>query len=310
MTATNVVRKLLGMAAVFPAIVQLDALDEYTGGAAGKTVDSLLMPPSWLPLNGIASFLQDLPIVGGYFGEGDLSNRELERIWKYLLFVALTLICIWLVSNLVKSRPGRAMRSLRDNETSAAVSGVNLPWTKTVSFGVASALGGVGGVVYVAELGIASPGDFTQLLSIMFIVGLVVGGVGTLSGAVVGGLAITFIPEWASSTTSVPGVPERWLQGPTGTLLLGVLLIVLTFFLPGGVVHAARQFRGRFVRVVPAPPPGYERSAAETIVLADAIGADPGGALLERHGGATTDVDADVGVDEPTPDGDLADRAT
>jgi branched-chain amino acid transport system permease protein len=267
----------LGMAAVFPAIVQLDALDEYTGGAAGKTVDSSFHPPSWLPLNGIASALQNLPIFGGYFGEGDLGDRELERIWKFILFVGLTLICVKLVSNLIKSRPGRAMRSLRDNETSAAVSGVNLTWTKTVSFGVASALGGIGGVVYVAELGIASPGDFTQLLSILFIVGLVVGGVGTISGAVVGGLAITFIPEWASSTTSIPGVPERWLQGPTGTLILGILLIVLTFFLPGGVVHAARQLKARFVRVVPAPPDGYDTPA----VVPD-TGPDDN-ALLERH---------------------------
>jgi len=252
----------LGMAAVFPSIVQLDSLDEYTGGAAGKTVDSTLVAPSWLPLDGIASFLQGIPFFGQYFGEGDLSSRESERIWKYILFVGLTLVCVWLVANLIKSRPGRAMRAIRDNETSAAVSGVNLAWQKTISFGVASALGGVGGIVYVAELGIASPGDFTQLLAIFFIVGLVVGGVGTLSGAVVGGLVITFIPEWASSTTSFPGVPERWLQGPTGTFILGVLLIVLTFFLPGGVVHAGRQVKAKFIRVVPAVPAGYEQDAS------------------------------------------------
>lgn len=252
----------LGMAAVFPSIVQLDSLDEYTGGAAGKTVDSTLVAPSWLPLDGIANFLQGIPFFGQYFGEGDLSSRESERIWKYILFVGLTLICVWLVANLIKSRPGRAMRAIRDNETSAAVSGVNLAWQKTISFGVASALGGVGGIVYVAELGIASPGDFTQLLAIFFIVGLVVGGVGTLPGAVVGGLAITFIPEWASSTTSFPGVPERWLQGPTGTFILGVLLIVLTFFLPGGVVHAGRQLKARFIRVVPAVPAGYEQGTS------------------------------------------------
>lgn len=247
----------LGMAAVFPSIVQLDSLEKYTGGAAGKTVDSTLSAPSWLPLDAIAGFLQDIPVFGQYFGAGDLSDRETERIWKYLLFVILTLICVWLISNLLKSRPGRAMRAIRDNETSAAVSGVNLAWQKTVSFGIASALGGVGGIVYVAELGIASPGDFTQLLAILFIVGIVVGGVGTLSGAIVGGLAITFIPEWASSTKSFPGVPERWLQGPTGTFILGVLLIVLTFFLPGGVVAFGRQVKARFVRVVPAPPAGY-----------------------------------------------------
>ena len=280
----------LGMAAVFPSIVQLDALDEYTGGASGKTVDSALVAPNWLPLDGIANVLQRLPLLGQYFGDGDLSSRESERIWKYLLFVALTLICMKLVANLIRSRPGRAMRAIRDNETSAAVSGVNLAWQKTVSFGVASALGGVGGIVYVAELGIASPGDFTQLLAILFIVGLVVGGVGTLPGAVVGGLAITFIPEWASSTTSFPGVPERWLQGPTGTLLLGILLIALTFFLPGGITSAARVVKSRFVSVVPAPPPGFMGSSS---IIDDSAEFDGG---IAAAGQRNDSVDGEAGA--------------
>jgi branched-chain amino acid transport system permease protein len=246
----------LGLAATFPAIVQLDALDEYTGGAAGKSVDSDLVPPSWLPLDGIASFLQNIPLIGQYFGSGDLSSRESERIWKFFLFAFLLAVCIWLVANLIKSRPGRAMRAIRDNETSAAVTGVWLAKDKMLSFGLASALGGVGGVVYVAELGIASPGDFTQLLAINFVVGLVVGGVGTLSGAVIGGLVIAFVPDWASETSEFPGVPERWLQGPTGSFLLGVLLIVLTFVLPGGIAAGVRRMKARIVRIVPQPPEG------------------------------------------------------
>ncbi|WP_040491520.1 branched-chain amino acid ABC transporter permease [Ilumatobacter nonamiensis] len=246
----------LGLAATFPSIVQLDALDEYTGGASGKTVSSDLVPPSWLPLDGISSIFQNIPFFGQYFGEGDLSSSESERIWKFFLFTVLLAICIWLVSNLIKSRSGRALRAIRDNETSAAVSGVNLAKDKTLSFGLASALGGVGGVVYVAELGIASPLDFTQLLAINFIVGLVVGGVGTLSGAVVGGIVIAFIPDWSASTESFPGIPERWLQGPTGVFILGALLILLTFVLPGGVVAGMRRIKGRILQIVPQPPKG------------------------------------------------------
>jgi branched-chain amino acid transport system permease protein len=247
----------LGLAAVFPAIVQLDVLDEYTNGAAGKTVNSELVAPSWLPLNEIANFLQGIPFFGQYFGDGDLTSKEADRIWKYFLFVMLASFFFWLVGNLIKSRPGRAIRAIRDNETSAAVSGIPLARYKTISFGISSAIGGVGGIVYVAELGIASPGDFTQLLAIFFIVGLVVGGVGTLPGAIVGGIAITFIPEWSSSTGEFPGVPERWLQGPTGTFIMGALLIVLTFFLPGGIVSGARRLKAKLIRVVPIPPKGF-----------------------------------------------------
>ena len=245
----------LGMAAVFPSLILLDVLEPYTGGAAGKQVSSDLDPPGWLPLDGIIDGLHKIPLIGSFFGDGDgLSSKEEQRVWTFFLMVILAFVCFKMVSNLIKSRPGRAIRAVRDNETSAAVNGISLSFHKTMSFGVASALGGVGGMVYVAELGIASQGDFTQLLSILFIVGMVVGGVGTLSGAVIGGLVIAFIPDWASSTQNLPGVPERWLQGPTGGLILGVLLIVLTFVLPGGIIAGVRQIKAKFVRVLPQRP--------------------------------------------------------
>jgi len=248
----------LGLAAIFPSLILLDILEPYTGGAAGKSVDSDLVPPGWLPLDGMVDTLHKLPLVGRYFGDGEgLSHKEEQRVWTFFMMVLLALACFKMVNNLINSRPGRAMRAVRDNETSAAVNGMSLSYHKAMSFGVASALGGVGGMIYVAELGIASPGDFTQLLSILFIVGLVVGGVGTLSGAVIGGLVIAFIPDWASSTQSLPGVPERWLQGPTGGLILGIGLIVLTFVLPGGIIAGVRKIRAKFVRIIPQRPEPY-----------------------------------------------------
>ena len=249
----------LGMAAVFPSIVKLDAISDQTGGSGGKsTSESKIVSPEWATsiFDAIAGVLQQLPLLGQYFGDGDLSEREADRMWKFVLFMIVAAICFWIVNNLIKSRPGRAMRAIRDNETGAAVSGIDLAMTKTLAFGVASALGGVAGTVYVMEVGIASPDDFTQLLAINLIVGLVVGGVGTMSGAVVGGLVIVLIPDWAASTESVGGVPERWLQGPTGSFLLGVMLIALTFVMPGGIVAGFRKLRARFVQVVPRPPDG------------------------------------------------------
>jgi len=233
-----------GLAAVFPSIVKLDKLYGYTGGAGGKlTSNYKFLAPSWLPFDEVAQALQKLPFLGDFFGDGPLSTREESRLWKFILFSILAALCFWLVHNLIHSRPGRAMRAIRDNETSAAVSGVNLAITKTLSFGVASALGGVGGAIYVAEIGIASPDDFSSLVAIYLIVGLVVGGVGTLPGAVIGGLIYALVPDWASSTQSISFVPERWLQGPTGSLILGILLIVLTLFLPGGIVMGWRRLK-------------------------------------------------------------------
>ncbi|NND73598.1 MAG: branched-chain amino acid ABC transporter permease [Ilumatobacter sp.] len=265
----------LGLAAILPSLILLDKLEPYTAGAAGKQTDSDLVPPGWLPLDGIVDALHKIPLVGQYFGDGDgLSSREEQRVWTFFIMTIVAVVCFKMVGNLIKSRPGRAIRAVRDNETSAAVNGIGLAYHKTMSFGVASALGGVGGMVYVAELGIASPGDFTQLLSILFIVGLVVGGVGTLSGAVVGGLVIAFVPDWASSTQNFPGVPERWLQGPTGGLILGIMLIVLTFVLPGGIVAGVRRLRARFVRVNPARPPLLNADGPTIDPLADSATVD------------------------------------
>ena len=144
----------------------------------------------------MANILQGIPFFGQYFGEDGLSGRETDRLWVFTFLVLIAFACFWVVGNVVKSRPGRALRAIRDNETGAAVSGINLALYKTLGFGLASALGGVGGMLYVTELGIAAPLDFTQILAINLIVGLVVGGVGTLSGAVIGGFVIAFVPEW------------------------------------------------------------------------------------------------------------------
>jgi len=63
----------------------------------------------------------------------------------------------------------------------------------------------------------------------------------------------------------LPGIPERWLQGPTGGLILGILLIVLTFVLPGGIIAGVRQIRAKFIRVVPQRPASFGDATATTI---------------------------------------------
>lgn len=245
----------LGLAAVFPAIVRLQQLRDRTGGANGKRIASDLDAPSWLPLESFAEFLAGIPLIGEWaFGEGRLGAREESAIWVYVLLALLTAAAFWVARNLIYSRPGRSIIAIRDNETGAAINGVNLQMTKTLTFGVSAALGGLSGTMYAMAIQFVAPDVFGINLAIFLIVGLVVGGVGTLSGAIIGGLVIIFIPIWASQVSSVPGVPERFLRGPTGVFFLGLLLIVLTFFLPGGIVYGVRKLRSRLVSVVPRRP--------------------------------------------------------
>lgn len=257
----------LGLAAVFPAIVRLDELRDRTGGANGKRITSDLAAPSWLPLSDITELLSNIPLIGGWlFGEaGRLGGRDADAVWVYLLLVLLAAAAFWVTRNLIYSRPGRSIIAIRDNETGAAVSGVNLALTKTLTFGVSAALGGVAGTMYAMAIQFVAPDVFGVNLAIFLVVGLVVGGVGTLSGAAIGGLVIVFVPLWASQLTSAPGIPERYLRGPTGTAILGALLILLTFVMPGGIVYGMRRLRARFVRVVP----GGRQRADEVVDVAE-----------------------------------------
>ena len=243
----------LGLAAIFPALVRLEQVRDQTGGANGKRIGSDLDPPSWLPLESISEVLAGVPLIGEWvFGEGGLGRRDEGAIWTYLLLAAMAGVAFWVTRNLIYSRPGRSIIAIRDNETGAAVSGVNLALTKTLTFGMSAALGGLAGTMYAMAIQFVAPDVFGVNLAIFLVVGLVVGGVGTLSGAVVGGLVIIFVPLWASQVASVPGVPERFLRGPTGSFFLGALLIILTFVLPGGVIYGARRLRSRLVKVQPS----------------------------------------------------------
>ena len=287
----------LGLAAVFPSLVRLDQLRERTGGANGKRIDSDLDAPSWLPLEDVAEFLSGIPLIGEWmFGEGRLGG-DADDVWVYILLALLTAASFWVARNIVYSRPGRSIIAIRDNETGAAVNGVNVRMTKTLTFGTSAALGGLSGTMYAMAIQFVAPDVFGINLAIFLIVGLVVGGVGTLSGAVIGGLVIIFVPVWSSQIESVPGVPERFLRGPTGVFILGVLLIILTFFLPGGIVYGVRRLRARVFRVVPAG----RRSAADAADDDTALQADVTADLLKRTPAKASAAVAADGHDGPAP---------
>jgi branched-chain amino acid transport system permease protein len=225
------------LAVVTPQIFKLTPFEHWTHGIMGISV---LKPdaPFGLPLN--------------------------PDQWLYLFTLAIAVLAYLAARNLVASRTGRALMAIRDNPIAARSMGVNTALYKSLAFGISALYTGVAGALGAIVIQYINPDSFHFALSVALLVGLVVGGVGTLSGAVVGGLVIAFVPDWASSTGELPAVPERWLQGPTGSLILGALLILLTFVLPGGIVAGVRRWKARVVQVVPQPPPGAVVASAVT----------------------------------------------
>lgn len=157
---------------------------------------------------------------------------------KYFLFLAVATVCFVLSRNLVKSRMGRSLVAIRDNETAAAVSGIPVATVKIVVFGISAALAGVGGALFALNNGQVNPTSFTILTSIYLLVVVVVGGpssiIGPAIGAVFYGAFIDFI---------APRFPES-LKGAT-PVILGVILILLMFFAPGGMVGLFRTTMAR-----------------------------------------------------------------
>ena len=136
------------------------------------------------------------------------AGRIAEPLWIYCILIVMAVALFLLARNFIKSRPGRALIAVRDNQTSASISGVNLALYKAMAFGVSAAFGGLAGTMLMINRPFASDVQFGLNLAIFLVVGLVAGGAGTISGAVPGALIYVFVPyfvgEWTLDQTGMP----------------------------------------------------------------------------------------------------------
>ena len=135
----------------------------------------------------------------------------------------------WLV---VRGRGGRTFRSVRDSEIAAVSSGVNLAWTKTFAFALSGVYAGVAGALYAIQNEIVNPLSFTVSISILLLVGAVVGGLGSLSGLVLGALFVEYLPTLSTHVSTREGVPD---------FIYGAAIIVVMILLPTGAGGLLRR---------------------------------------------------------------------
>lgn len=163
-----------------------------------------------------------------------------EDQWAFYVLLAFAVVLFALSRNLIRSRVGRAIIAIRDNETAAEVLGVNLAVYKVATFGVSAMLAGIGGALYVSNTAVLSrvdPGQYGIDLSIKFLAALVIGGAATIFGPVVGALFIVFVPEWSSDV-------DPQLSG----VIFGGLLIVLMLVLPSGLLGGLHRLEAGILR--------------------------------------------------------------
>src|SRR6185295_2456326 len=116
----------------------------------------------------------------------------------YYLCLGLTILSILALMNLLRSPTGRAFVAIRDSEISASCMGVNLAKYKTLSFAISAALTGIGGALYAHKVTFISPEQFTLLASIELVTIVIIGGIGSLHGAVFGAAFIIVLPQLIS----------------------------------------------------------------------------------------------------------------
>jgi branched-chain amino acid transport system permease protein len=246
----------VAFASVFPTLAKIDkwTIADRTGGVNGRRIQESVAAPSW-----VQSILR-------------IDETPAQQvIYRYFIIAFLTGLTFLLVRNLIKSRPGRAIVAIRDNETGAAVSGVNLPLYKVMTFGVSASFGGLAGMMWAMDRAFVAEQDFTFVLAIDLLVGLVIGGVATLQGGLAGALVVVFVREWTKSLVIPLGFTTIDGGGPLSQAIFGFILIFVTFFAPGGLVSAFRLLKGLFVKIIPQPPEGVTpRAAASEVAAASA----------------------------------------
>jgi len=195
------------LAVAIPQLLKYKGFEDWTGGVQGIVI-SKPDPPFGLPLS--------------------------ADQWLYLFTLAVAVLLFVAARNLVRGRIGLAMQAIRDHALAAEAMGIHIAMFKTRTFAVSAAFAGVAGALGAIAVAYVAPDSFTLILSITLFVGLVVGGVASIGGAVFGALFIVFVPNFADQVSkAAPGA------------VYGVILIACMYLMPLGVAGLAR---GLFMR--------------------------------------------------------------
>jgi branched-chain amino acid transport system permease protein len=208
-----------GIAVSFPQLPK--KFDGFFGGTTGKILDLVKAP----------------------FGLDATPND-----WLYYLTWGIALVLLAAAWALLRGKTGRALQAIRDSEVAAASSGVNLALYKTLAFGISAFYAGVAGSLYAISNAYVNPDVFPILLSIYLVVGLAVGGLGSLLGLIAGAALIYFLQNHADTVARwinhLPALEVDPRQPGIPSVVFGAVLIVVMLLLPTGAGGLLRKLFG------------------------------------------------------------------
>jgi branched-chain amino acid transport system permease protein len=166
----------------------------------------------------------------------------LER-WQAWIACLAALVTLIVLANLVSGRVGRAFRAVRDDEVAAELAGLNVARTQIFAFIVSAACAGLAGGSFVVVTSLAAPGAFQLGLSLALLTGVVLGGLGSLAGAVWGAIALVMLPDWSGDFAKALSLSDR-VEANLPLAIYGVVLIGVMLAAPGGIQGALRRAFG------------------------------------------------------------------
>jgi branched-chain amino acid transport system permease protein len=157
--------------------------------------------------------------------------------WLWLITAAIAVAVFVMARNLVRGRVGRALIAIRENEVAGLTMGVDVAAYKTGIFALSGGLAGLAGALYALVVGFVGPGSFTLIFSIFLLVAMVIGGLGTVMGALVGATVIEFLPTWASG-----------INQSLSSIIYAAALILLMMVARGGLIGLLTSATVRVLR--------------------------------------------------------------
>jgi len=227
-------------------------------GLPSLRVKGLYLAIATIAASFIAHFLfANLRLTGGTAGltlqPATVFGVALDTSFRlYWVIVPVTLLMLLGAANLFRTRIGRAFIAIRDRDISAEVLGIPLLRYKLLSFGLSSFYAGVAGGLWAYFFRVVTPESFPLLMSIFFLAAIIVGGMGSILGGILGAVFMTMVPELLKLIVDLlPGGSELAVfLSPVRTMVFGLLIIVFLVFEPQGLAQMWRRLR-RFFHLWP-----------------------------------------------------------
>ena len=196
--------------------------NELLGGEQGLTVSSPDRP-DW--------FTETIRTLSG--------NPASGVKWIAYIAVACLLVTYFLLANLMRSRVGRTWRAVRDQEVAAELAGINLGVWRVIAFVVSAAAAGLAGAVLALVVRLTAPTAFTIVLSLSLLTAIVIGGLGSLLGALIGSALLVFLPRLLRDAGESLDM-EAAQAAEISYVVYGVILVLVMLFAPAGLVGSVR----------------------------------------------------------------------